>query len=562
MKNVLLASLLLLLLFFQCTAVQATPDFLSPKEIAWLGQHQRITVGPDPNFAPFEFLDSDNNYKGMSREYLNYISKVLGISFETIKARNWLEILTMAKQRQVDILPAIVPSPSRRKFLNFSKAWISVPGVVISAQQCHNVEDLGGKTVAVVAGSIWDDYLSNHSVDVKLIRVEDTRTAIELTSMSNVYATVTDLASATDNIHKLGISNLRIVLRIDKKVALSFGVRKDWPQLVSILNKTLENMNPILKQEIRHRWINLGEIPWWRNTSLIRTGLFIILGFLAVILFFFFWNRILRRQVKKRSLALEQAHRSLIRAAKMESVGQLAAGVAHEVKNPLAIISMGVEFLSGSKNRDATEQEILLDMDDALQRANKVIGGLLDYSRYSTLERSPGDLNRVIRKALHLVDHEIKRREIEVYTDLGALKTAYFEVGRLQQVFINLFINSVQAMEDGGTLEIVSTMHRLRKDEIELSHGFVANMEVIKVTVSDSGSGIQPIDSDKIFDPFYTTKDVGEGTGLGLSESRNIIELHNGSLHLMDNIKKGACAILILPCEKGEEHDKEKDPAH
>jgi signal transduction histidine kinase len=414
------------------------------------------------------------------------------------------------------------------------------------------MEELAGKTVAVVDGSIWDEYLSAQAVNVKLIRVEDLRTAIELTAMSGVCAMATNLASATETIHQLGIANLRVAFSLNRKTAISFGVRKDWPQLVSILNKTLIRMDPAIKENIRKHWMSLEDMPWWRNPSVMRTGLLLLGGFIAVIIFFVTWNRILKHLVDKRTAALEQAQQHLIRAAKMESVGQLAAGVAHEVKNPLAIISMGVEFLIGDDERNETERDVLVDMGDAVQRADRVIQGLLDYSHYSKLERRSGDLNEVIEKSLHLVAHELKKHRIEVDTDLGKLKTVYFDFNRIQQVLINIFMNSIQAMNDGGNLEIISGMHRLVLDEVEFIHGFKVGMEVIKVAVSDTGPGIGKDDSEKIFDPFYTTKEVGKGTGLGLSESRNIMELHNGTLQLKNCNHQGACAVLLMPCDKGE----------
>ncbi len=544
--------LLLLSVLLLTTVCHAAPDFLSPEEQAWLDSHPIISVGMDPDAAPFEFLDSQGRYKGLSVDYLSVVAETLGVSFEPVKARNWAELMEMAQQKKVDLLPTLVASENRRKFLTFTSPWFSVPGVVLSARECGGVEELSGKTVAVVQGSIWDDYFSSHPVDVKLIRVEDLRTAVELTAMSGVYAMVTNLAFATEMIHQLGISNLRIVLRLEEQTNLSIGVRDDWPELVSILNKTLAAMDPVLKDELRHRWLNLGEIPGWRwqDSSVVRIGLIVLGIFIGIIVFFIIWNISLKRQVRKRSQALERAQRSLIRAAKMESVGQLAAGVAHEVKNPLAIISMGVEFMSSDPERNDGDREILTDMGDAVQRADKVIRGLLDYAHYSKLDRAPGDLNEIIQRSLHLVEHEMKKHRINVHTDLAPLKTALVDGNRMQQVFINLFMNSVQAMDNGGRLDIVSRMHRLSPVEAERSKEYVPGTEVIRVTVSDTGHGIEEGSDEKIFDPFYTTKDVGRGTGLGLSESRNIMELHNGTLHLTNCTDKGACAVLILPCER------------
>lgn len=546
-----------LLLLFQTGLCQAGPAFLNAEEQEWLNKHKVITVGADPKSPPIEFIDDQGVYRGMSADYLARIEKMLGVKFKIISGQNWAMLMEMAQQKKVDMLPAIVSSHKRRKFLLFTKPWITVPGVVISTNQCGSINDLANKKVAVVNGSIWDDYLSTHPTNIELVRVEDLRTAFEFMAMSGVYAVVANMAAATEMIHEMGLSNLRVVLRLEQQTEISFGIREDWPIFVSILDKTLDNISPAVKEKIRDRWLTIDSTHWWWNSSVQRIAFFIVGGLLLIIAFFITWNRILKKQVQQRSRALEQAHRHLIRAAKMESVGQLAAGVAHEVKNPLAIISMGLEYMAAGPDRDPTEQEILADMDDAVQRADKVIRGLLDYSHYSKLERKPGDYNTVIEKSLHLVDHEFNKRNIKVRTELGSLTTAYFDFNRMQQVLINLFMNSIQAMENGGSLRIVSQMHLLSPAEAEFSTTFTAGMEIIRVTVSDTGPGIGAGDNERIFDPFYTTKDIGQGTGLGLSESRNIMELHNGTLHLTNCTTTGACAVLMLPCTQGEEYEEE-----
>ena len=251
----------LFLVFFllQATVCSASADFLTSEERAWLKEHPVITIGPDPDALPFEAIDSDGLYKGLSADYLAHISGVLGVSFKVVKAQNWAELMAMAKQQKVDLLPAIVSSAPRREFLAFTSPWLSVPGVVLSTHPYNSVGDLKDKTVAVVDGSVWDDYLSVHPVDVRLIRVEDNRTALELTALSGVDAMVTNLAIATEMIHQLGISNLRVVLRLKRNTDISFGVRKDWPELVSILNKSLTHMDPAVKEDIRQRWLTLED---------------------------------------------------------------------------------------------------------------------------------------------------------------------------------------------------------------------------------------------------------------------------------------------------------------
>ncbi len=246
----------------------------------------------------------------------------------------------------------------------------------------------------------------------------------------------------------------------------------------------------------------------------------------------------------------------LMQAEKMESIGRLAAGVAHEVKNPLAIIQMGADFLSQELAQDETAGEVIKDIDDAVQRADTVIRGLLDFSRDKKLERIAGSINEVIRDSLRLVGHEMRNRQIEVKTRLADdLPELDLDAGKLQQVLINLFMNAAHAMERDGKLE-VTTQLKVLNDETDLSRDnenrFKQGDKVLWVEVRDNGPGIIDQDRKKIFDPFYTTKPVGEGTGLGLSVSRNIINLHQGSIDIRNHQQGGASVVMMFQLNRGE----------
>ncbi len=548
------STVLILLALLQVipASLQAAADFLTPAEQAWLREHPVIRTGPDPNYPPYEWMDTNGQCRGISSDYLELISQKLGVRFQEVRGRNWPELLELARQRKVDLLPAAAETPQRLKYLNFTNPYITVKAVIISREPYKNISELMGKKVAVVAGYFTDELITHHDVDVILVRTEDIQTALELTATGAVDAMVGDLASSIAVINQSGITGLRIVKHLDQKISHSIGVRKDWPQLVTILNKTLATINQNQRDEIRERWIKVIDIPWWQHSKVLYTLLSIAAVLLLIIAAFITWNRILTRQVLKRTTALQQAQTRLIHAAKMESVGQLATGVAHEVKNPLAIIRMGVEFLNGSPGRDQTEQEVLADMDDAVHRADTVILGLLDFSRNKKLQLQPGNVNKVIERSLHFMRHELDKRQITQTIELEQIQEIPIDFSKLQQVFINLFMNSAQAMQETGELLIYSRLHDLTAADVELSPAFKKGMTVIKIQVCDTGSGIEEKKEDKIFDPFYTDKEIGQGTGLGLSVSRNIIELHHGTLHLANRSSGGACATILLPCKKGE----------
>ena len=260
------------------------------------------------------------------------------------------------------------------------------------------------------------------------------------------------------------------------------------------------------------------------------------------------------QQLKQAYAELEQTHRELgdaqmrlIQAAKLESVGRLAAGVAHEVKNPLAVIQLGVDFMAGAAPDDDTISEVVRDMEEAVERADSVIKGLLDFSRESTLTLQAGDINQVIEHALHLVDHELTQHNIRLEKQLEkSTGTIELDSNKLQQVFINVFMNAIQAMGRGGVLTVTSRVRRLKNPEEAGLDGerFGAGEQVVQVEVLDTGCGIA--DEAMVFDPFYTTKPTGQGTGLGLSVTRKIIDLHKGMISIRNREEGGAVVFITL----------------
>ncbi len=246
---------------------------------------------------------------------------------------------------------------------------------------------------------------------------------------------------------------------------------------------------------------------------------------------------------------LQDAQLRLIQAAKLESVGRLAAGVAHEVKNPLAVIQLGADYLATALPGNELMASVLGDMTNAVTRADTVIKGLLDFSREHRLELKEGDLHEVIRDSLQLVQHELTQHNIRLELDLdGSVPPMGLDSNRMQQVFINLFMNAVHAIDKDGVLRVVSRLENLDPAALDRhleSEGFRAREPVIRVSVEDTGCGIASGGEDKVFDPFFTTKPTGEGTGLGLSVTQNIIKLHRGSIRIR-NREAGGAAVTIL----------------
>ena len=222
----------------------------------------------------------------------------------------------------------------------------------------------------------------------------------------------------------------------------------------------------------------------------------------------------------------------LVQADKLSSIGLLAAGVAHEVNTPLAVISTYAQMLAKQVSDDSQKSLILDKIAKQTFRASEIVNSLLNFSRTSSTSLTDVSLNRVIQETLSLLEHQLQKSGIQVKTDLDpGLRPVHGNAGQLQQVFLNLILNARDAMSAGGSLEVRTW-----------SDGSGAWAEV-----ADTGHGIAPEHLHRIYDPFFTTKAVRKGTGLGLSVTYGIIQEHGGSIEVSNRPGGGASFRLELP---------------
>ena len=207
----------------------------------------------------------------------------------------------------------------------------------------------------------------------------------------------------------------------------------------------------------------------------------------------------------------------LSQADKLSSIGLLAAGVAHEVNTPLAVISTYAQMLAKQVAND-DQKSILLDkIAKQTFRASEIVNSLLNFSRTSTTSFGDVDLNKVVRETMSLLEHQIQKVGVEVKMDLaGGLPPVHGNAGKLQQVFLNLFLNARDAMDGGGVLSVRTW----------------AEESGARVDVTDTGHGISPEHIQRIYDPFFTTKGHRKGTGMGLAVTYGIVQEHKGSIEV------------------------------
>lgn len=244
------------------------------------------------------------------------------------------------------------------------------------------------------------------------------------------------------------------------------------------------------------------------------------------------WGKTLEHKVQERTEELRKTENQLIQSDKVASLGKLAAGVAHEINSPLTGVLTYSSLLLKGKKEDDPEREDLEVIVNETNRCKKIVRGLLDYARQTAPQKTPSDINEVIDKCIDLIAHQASLQSVRIERKLRPdLPKIMIDVGQIQQVIINILLNAIEAMPQGGTLTISSG----REDQMVIL-GF-----------ADTGTGIPEDILPKILDPFFTTKEQGKGTGLGLSVSYGIIERHRGKLQVKSKVGEGTTFTVRLP---------------
>jgi len=237
-------------------------------------------------------------------------------------------------------------------------------------------------------------------------------------------------------------------------------------------------------------------------------------------------------ELAEANVRLQQAQQQLVQSEKLAAVGQLSAGIVHDVKNPLAVITGLTEELQEHLTQDSPHRTALAQIRENAVRASGIVTDLLKFARQSNPEKRYQNLWDTLRSAIRLSDYLTRKANVKVlFEPLATPVMTMYDAQQIQQVLINLIQNAVQAMPKGGTLTL----------DIRESPPWA------EILVRDTGVGIPAKNLGRIYDPFFTTKPPGEGTGLGLSVSYGIIATHKGEIDVRSDVGRGTSFVVRLP---------------
>ncbi len=560
---------------------------LTPEEKEWIRLHPQIRVGVDPEFAPFEFIDKNDRYSGFASDYIAILSRRLGLNLEIVRNPSWKEVMSMVEKKEIDMLPAVGFTAERSRFLSFTTPYIGFYRMIFCRTEAPFIsgpEDLHDLTIAVQVNSSHAGWLREHT-DFSPVYFDTLEEVIKAVSDGDADVFIGNLAASTYWIRKLNITNMRAAAPVSmERQLLHMGVRKDWPILAGLLNKGLASISPRETEKIRNRWTasgyNIGlssrKVRQWIGMIVIP-GIFII-GCI------WFWNRRLQKEVtlrrkaekalfasreklaervRGRTCELAEANASLKqemreketlqtklhRSEKMEALGLMAGGVAHDLNNILTGIVGYPDLLLVDLPKDSTLREPLEAIKDSGSRAAAVVSDLLTIARGVVLEKLPTNLNALVVEYLDSPEY----REIESHfphiTCMSAsnpdLKNILCSPVHVKKCLMNLLTNAFEAIEVQGTVSFVT--ENKTYDETEENNEYPGPGEWVSLCVSDTGPGISDDDMEHIFEPFYSKKVTGRsGTGLGLAIVWNTMHDHGGSVQVRSS-SKGTDFRLFFP---------------
>jgi two-component system NtrC family sensor kinase len=255
--------------------------------------------------------------------------------------------------------------------------------------------------------------------------------------------------------------------------------------------------------------------------------------------------RTLEDRVKERTAELLSARAEVTQGQKLASIGVLAAGIAHELNNPLTGV---LTFTSLLRKKAADGSEDAEDLDLVIgetKRCASIIKRLLDFAREKTPVKGYCDINQVIEDTIRFIERPASLQQIDIHTKLEPqLPPVWCDADLIKQVIMNLLVNAQQAIEGRGSITVLTCATNATRSGLELK---ATSGQVVDISVIDTGCGITQANLGRIFDPFFTSKEVGKGTGLGLSVSYGIVQAHGGRISVQSTVGEGTTFHVYLP---------------
>jgi signal transduction histidine kinase/ABC-type nitrate/sulfonate/bicarbonate transport system substrate-binding protein len=495
---------------------------LSKEESDYLKNKKEIKICIDPNWMPFEKIEN-NKHMGISADYIDIIKNLLNIPITLVQTKSWSESLTKAKERDCDILPLIVKTSTRDKYLNFTSPYLKLPLVMAGGIEDAFIEDINqykDKKIGISKDYAFAEILKAKYPQLNFVEVENMKDGFEQIQKGKISGFVGNLTSIGFTIQKNYIGQIKIIAKLDDVLEARISSRNDEPILNSILQKALDTIDSRKREEIYNKWVYVNYQKETNYDSLNKL-LLIIIGFILIFILFYRqyllkkMNEELNEKIKIEMEKNEEKNRISIQQSRMASMGEMLENIAHQWRQPLSTISVAASGIEIKKELQILNDEDLSDSIRHIKNASQYLSNTIDdFRNFFIKDKIPSNINirNTINKTIDLISSTFAKEEITLIRNIQNINFTSYE-NELIQVLMNIFINAKDALANRESEKLIIITIKQ-----------VENNLVIKI--KDNAGGIKEDIIDKIFEPYFTTKHQFNGTGIGLYMSKLIVEKH------------------------------------
>jgi ABC-type amino acid transport substrate-binding protein/nitrogen-specific signal transduction histidine kinase/ActR/RegA family two-component response regulator len=528
-----------------------------------LPSKRRLVVGGDEDYPPFEFIDQHGLPAGYNVDLIRAVARELGLEID-IRLGPWAEVRRALQRGEIDVIQGMLYSPARDRDFDFTAPHtVNHYVAVVRAGEGDppaTAAALAGKRIAVQRGDLMHDWALERGLGGALALVADQEQALRQLAAGEHDCALVSRLTALYEIEAQGIAGLRVGKRALASAGYCFAVDQGQDALLAKLGEGLKILEETGEyRRIYEKWMGVYEEPALDWREVIEKLAFVLVPLALLVLGFVLWTWSLRRQVARRSAELARSRDALVQAQKLEAVGRLAGGVAHDFNNMLGVMIGYLELVEQELGPDHPVRPDLDEIAAAARRSADLTRQLLAFARKQTIAPRVLDLNRAVAGTLNMLRRLIGEDKQLVWKPADEPGAVEIDPAQLDQILANLCINARDAIAGNGTITIAT-------EQVVLDEAYCAERpdcrpgDYVVLAVSDDGRGMDAATRDKAFEPFFTTKDLGQGTGLGLATVYGIVQQNQGFTQLDSEPGRGTSVRIHLPRHAGPER-AEGEPA-